>query len=47
MANKVNIKANCRTCINSNGVNDFMCFCSIYKIYRSTGIRMCNYYKNK
>lgn len=38
----------CRNCMNSGEVKDFMVFCNFLKIYRSVGIRpYCVEFKNK
>lgn len=41
---KVQEKPDCRRCKRASPESDFMCFCSVLNVYRSVGIRVCNYY---
>lgn len=47
MAKKSVIFGNCKTCKNAGEESDFMCFCSVFKAYRSVGVRVCPLYAKK
>ena len=47
MAKKVSknqVKHDCRTCSNGGKENNFICYCSVLKVGRSVGVRICGYY---
>lgn len=41
------VKHDCRTCRNGGTESNFVCFCSILKVGRSIGIRICSHYVAK
>lgn len=40
-------KQDCRTCKNGGKENNFICYCSVLKVGRSVGVRICSYYVAK
>lgn len=36
---------NCVNCKHAGEVENFMCYCSVYKVKRATGLRKCTNYK--
>ena len=38
------VKHDCRTCRNGGRENNFICYCSVLKVGRAIGIRICSYY---
>jgi hypothetical protein len=47
MAKKSVLMGNCSTCKKAGIEEDFMCFCSAYKTYKSIGVRVCPLYLKK
>lgn len=37
-------KADCRMCRNGGKEKNFICYCSVLKVGRSVGVRICSYY---
>lgn len=38
------IKCDCRDCLRSGPIENYMCYCPIYGCKRSVGIRICIYF---
>nr|DAZ77639.1 MAG TPA: hypothetical protein [Caudoviricetes sp.] len=38
------VKHDCRTCRNGGKESNFICYCSVFKVGRSVGVRVCSYY---
>ena len=47
MAKKNVIIGDCRMCKNAGEENNFMCFCSAYKVNRTIGTRVCSLFLKK
>lgn len=50
MAKKIEqkaIKQDCRTCRNGSKESNFICYCSVLKVGRAIGTRICGYYVAK
>lgn len=41
------VRPDCRTCRNGGKESNFICFCSVLKVGRSVGVRLCSHYVAK